>query len=80
MPLACRTQRLIIANRIRGASFTRTLPVHFSVQTKGGHQYALILVDDHTRYKAVYMLRAKSEAPAAVRAFIASFTALLNRN
>eukprot|EP00965_Chrysotila_dentata_P132054 4365394-Pleurochrysis_carterae.AAC.1 len=26
------------------------------------------------------MLRAKSEAPAAVRTFIASFTALLNRN
>eukprot|EP00965_Chrysotila_dentata_P140208 4635342-Pleurochrysis_carterae.AAC.1 len=47
----------------------------------GGHQYALFLVDDHTRYKAVYMLvRAKSEAPAAVRTFIASFTALLNRN
>eukprot|EP00965_Chrysotila_dentata_P025477 847319-Pleurochrysis_carterae.AAC.1 len=46
----------------------------------GGHQYALFLVDDHTRYKAVYMLRAKSEAPAAVRTFIASFTTLLNRN
>eukprot|EP00965_Chrysotila_dentata_P081691 2697026-Pleurochrysis_carterae.AAC.1 len=44
------------------------------------YQYALVLVDDHTRFKSVYLLRRKSEAPQAVRAFISSFTALLNRN
>eukprot|EP00965_Chrysotila_dentata_P127430 4213776-Pleurochrysis_carterae.AAC.1 len=46
----------------------------------GGFQYALILVDDHTRFKSVHFMRNKSEAPSHVRKFIASFTALANKN
>eukprot|EP00965_Chrysotila_dentata_P020347 674794-Pleurochrysis_carterae.AAC.1 len=37
-------------------------------------------MDDHTRYKSVHLLRNKDEAPAAVRKFLAEFTAALNRN
>lgn len=37
----------------------------------GGYKYGLILVDDHSRFKSVKFLRAKSEAPSAVRAFVA---------
>eukprot|EP00965_Chrysotila_dentata_P066087 2188170-Pleurochrysis_carterae.AAC.1 len=44
----------------------------------GGRRYALIIVDDHTRFKAVHTLRHKHEAPAHVRQLLASFTALLN--
>jgi len=39
----------------------------------------LVLVDDHSRFKSVYFLKRKSEAPACIRKFVASFTALLNR-
>ena len=41
----------------------------------GGYKYALVLVDDHTRFKFVYFLKAKSEAPERVRTFIASMNA-----
>ena len=41
----------------------------------GGHKYALVLVDDHTRFKFVYFLKAKSEAPEKIRTFIASMNA-----
>ena len=44
----------------------------------GGFQYALVLTDDHTRFKFIYFLKAKSEAPDRVRRFIASFNALAN--
>ena len=44
----------------------------------GGFQYALVLTDDHTRFKFIYFLRAKSDAPERVRRFIASFNALAN--
>eukprot|EP00965_Chrysotila_dentata_P118189 3906318-Pleurochrysis_carterae.AAC.3 len=44
------------------------------------YQYEMVLVDDHTRFKWVHLLRHKSEASQAVRAFMISFTALLNRN
>ena len=44
----------------------------------GGFQYALVLTDDHTRFKFVYFLQAKSDAPDRVRRFIASFNALAN--
>eukprot|EP00965_Chrysotila_dentata_P200616 6180075-Pleurochrysis_carterae.AAC.1 len=33
----------------------------------GGRRYALMIVDDHTRFKAVHMLRNKSEAPTHIR-------------
>ena len=41
----------------------------------GGYKYALVLVDDHTRFKFVYFLKAKSDAPDKVRSFIASMNA-----
>jgi transposase InsO family protein len=41
----------------------------------GRFQYALVLVDDHTRFKMLYLLRHKSEAVAAVKQFVASFNA-----
>ena len=44
----------------------------------GGFQYALVLTDDHTRFKFIYFLRNKSDAPDRVRRFIASFNALAN--
>ena len=44
----------------------------------GGFQYALILTDDHTRFKFIYFLKNKSDAPDRVRRFIASFNALAN--
>ena len=41
----------------------------------GGYRYALILVDDHTRFKFVYFLKRKSDAPDRVKRFIASLNA-----
>ena len=41
----------------------------------GGSKYGLILVDDHTRFKFAYFMKAKSEAPAYVNKFIASLNA-----
>ena len=41
-----------------------------------GHlQYALILTDDHTRFKFIYFLQRKSDAPNAVRKFLSRFNA-----
>ena len=42
----------------------------------GGYQYALILVDDHTRFKFVYFLQNRSEAPRKVKTFIAAMNAM----
>eukprot|EP00965_Chrysotila_dentata_P155877 5150688-Pleurochrysis_carterae.AAC.1 len=50
----------------------------FQASIDGGRRYALIIVDDHTRFKAVHALRHKHEASVHVRRFLASFTALLN--
>ena len=47
---------------------------------RGGARYLLVLVDDHSRFKAVYFLKRKSEAPACIRKFVAGFTALINHN
>ena len=44
----------------------------------GGFQYALVLTDDHTRFKFIYFLKAKSDAPDRMRRFIASFNAMAN--
>ena len=49
----------------------------FTASIGGGYRYALILVDDFTRYKWVYFMRQKSDAPSYVRGFVASFQALL---
>ena len=46
----------------------------------GGHKYALILVDDHTRFKFVYFMKAKSEAPDKIRSFIASMNSHASLN
>lgn len=45
----------------------------------GGYKWALILVDDHSRYKWAYMMRKKSDAPGYMRTFVASFNGLLAR-
>ncbi|CAI5474127.1 unnamed protein product [Closterium sp. Yama58-4] len=37
--------------------------------TRQGHRYLLILVDDHSRYSTVSLLRKKAEAPAAIIAW-----------
>eukprot|EP00965_Chrysotila_dentata_P187806 6172362-Pleurochrysis_carterae.AAC.1 len=44
----------------------------------GGRRYALVIVDDHFRFKAVHLMRHKHEAPKHIRSFLAGFTALLN--
>mmetsp|Transcript_32844 Transcript_32844/g.79785 ORF Transcript_32844/g.79785 Transcript_32844/m.79785 type:complete len:1719 (+) Transcript_32844:1464-6620(+) len=44
----------------------------------GSYKYGLVLVDDHSRYKSVKFLRARSDAPAAVRSFVAELNAGLS--
>ena len=44
-------------------------------RSRRGYRYALIFIDDHSRFKFVYFLKAKSEAPAMARRFIARFNA-----
>eukprot|EP00965_Chrysotila_dentata_P225620 6194880-Pleurochrysis_carterae.AAC.1 len=45
----------------------------------GGFQYLLVLVDDHSRFKAAYPMRSKADVPFYVHKFLASFAALLNQ-
>ena len=52
----------------------------FKGSKRGGSRYMLVLVDDHSRFKTAYFLKKKSDAPACIRAFVSSFTALLNRS
>ena len=52
----------------------------FKASIHGQYQYALILVDDHSRFKFVYALKHKSDAVKAVRSFVAEFNALLNQH
>ena len=51
----------------------------FKPSAVGSYQYALVLVDDHSRYKFVYFLKRKSEALKCVRKFVASLNRHLNR-
>ena len=51
----------------------------FKVSAIGFFKYALVLVDDHTRYKFVYFLQKKSDAPKIMRKFVSSLNAHLNR-
>ena len=39
----------------------------------------LLLVDDHTRFKCVYFMQTKDEAPRRVQQFVASFNAYASR-
>ena len=50
----------------------------FIPSSHGHYRYILVLVDDHSRFKAVYFLRNKSEQAQHARAFIAKMNALLN--
>ena len=47
----------------------------FRTSHHGQYKWALILVDDHTRFKMAYAMRAKSDAPMYVRRFLAAFKA-----
>ena len=38
--------------------------------SREGHRYALLLVDDHSRYASTYLLRSKAEAPSLIDAWI----------
>ena len=49
----------------------------FVQSAAGGYQYALVFVDDFSRYKWVYFMRKKSEAPDYTRTFIGSFNSLI---
>ena len=51
----------------------------FKMSAIGRYRYALVLVDDHTRYKFVHFLKAKSEAVQKIRTFFATLNAHLNR-
>eukprot|EP00965_Chrysotila_dentata_P145978 4822731-Pleurochrysis_carterae.AAC.2 len=48
------------------------------VPTGGGHKYLLVLVDNHSRFKVVYFLKARTDASACVKRLLAEFNALLN--
>eukprot|EP00965_Chrysotila_dentata_P083259 2746766-Pleurochrysis_carterae.AAC.1 len=43
----------------------------FLSSVDGGCRYALVIVDDHSRFKAVHMMRHKHEAPKHIRRFLA---------
>jgi transposase InsO family protein len=45
----------------------------------GKHQYMLVLIDDHSRFKAVYFMQAKSEAPDLIKRYVAQFNAYASR-
>ena len=49
----------------------------FAQSAAGGYRYALVFVDDFSRYKWVYFMRNKSEAPDYTRTFIGTFNSLL---
>jgi len=41
-------------------------------QTMRGYQYIIMLTDDHSRYTEVYFIKAKSEAPAKIKKYVAT--------
>ena len=48
----------------------------FVATTVGSYKYMLVLVDDHSRFITVYHLAKKSDAPRAVRKYIANLNSL----
>ena len=52
----------------------------FKRSASGSYQYLLLLTDDHTRFKVAYFLKLKSEAPRAIKKFVASFNAHASRH
>ena len=52
----------------------------FKASTIGHYQYALILIDDHSRFKHVYFLKKKSDALARVREYTAALRALMAKS
>ena len=72
----------------RGSAYKPSYPgrlVHadiagpFRRSVHGQHQYFLILIDDHTRWKEVYFLHTKDEALARIRSFVAKFKSVANQ-
>ena len=51
----------------------------FTPSAVGHHKYLLVLVDDSSRFKFVFPLVERSDAPAKIRGFIASFNAFSSR-
>ena len=51
----------------------------FSRTRVGQNKWVLVLVDDHTRFKFAFPIRNRSDAPAQLRKFVASFN-LMARN
>ena len=47
----------------------------FTLSVDGHFQWMLVLVDDHTRFKFVYFMKKKSEAPQKIMKFVAKFNA-----
>ena len=50
----------------------------FIPSAHGHFRYTLVLVDDHSRFKAVYFLKNKSDQGRHVKSFVARINALLN--
>ena len=90
-PLSC--PHCVEANAVHlphsGKSYSPSYPgrlIHadivgpFRSSAAGRFRYALILVDDHSRFKFVYFLKTKDEALARTNSFVASFNAYANKH
>ena len=51
----------------------------FKPSASGAFKYALVVVDDHSRFKAIRFLRRKSEALRAMRSVVATFNAKMSQ-
>ena len=48
----------------------------FKLSSHGHFRYFMVLIDDHSRYKQVYCMQKKSDAPHYMRRFVSKFNAL----
>ena len=70
-----------------GSRYERSYPgrlVHGDIAgpftpTARGHRWALILVDDHSRFKWIFFLKRKSDAPRRIETFMASLSTSVSR-